>query len=129
VTQALELMTPQDGTGTEHVQAERALESTCCKEMAVIRNLNPWLGRRLIESILSTHELIGSVLDRQTDRQTDRGDEKKRKEERRKGGSREEGGREKREDSKFASHLMLPTVQCDPSDNTGQGKFDHRLRT
>ena len=104
MTQALELMTPQDGTGTEHVQAERALESTCCKEMAVIRNLNPWLGRRLIESILSTHELIGSVLDRQTDRQTDRGDEKKRKEEREKEGV---GKREGERKEKIQS--LLPT--------------------
>lgn len=75
MTQALELMTPKDGTGTEQVQAERALESRCCKEMAVIKNLSPWLGHRLVESILSTHELIGSVFrtpppqDRQTDRQ------------------------------------------------------------
>lgn len=44
VTQALELMTPKDGTGTQQIQAERALESRCCKEVAVFKNLNSWLG-------------------------------------------------------------------------------------
>lgn len=117
------LMTPKDGTGTEQVQAERALESRCCKEMAVIKNLNPWLGRRLVESILSTHELTGSVF--RTDRQT----EEMRRIERKRGEKEGVGKREgERKDSQFASHLMLPTVQCDPSDNIGQGKFDHRLR-
>lgn len=96
-------MTPQDGTGTEHVQAERALESTCCKEMAVIRNLNPWLGRRLIESILSTHELIGSVLDRQTDRQTEEMRRKERKREEKEGVGKREGERKEKIQS------LLPT--------------------
>lgn len=61
-----------------------------------------------------------------TDRQIDRGDEEKGIEEKRR--EWEEGGRQKRESSQFTSHLMLPTLQCDPSNNTGQGTCDHRLR-
>lgn len=99
MTQALELMTPQDGTGTEQVQAERALESRCCKEMAVIRNLNPWLGRRLVESILSTHELISSVLDRQTEEMR----RKERKREEKEGVGKREGERKEKIQS------LLPT--------------------
>lgn len=81
----------------------------------------------MVESILSMHELIGPLPPKQTDIQTDRGDEKKRKRGEMEGVGKREGEK-KREDSQFASHLMLPTVQCYPSDNIGQGTFDHRLR-
>lgn len=61
---------------------------------------------------------------RQTDRYRKR-EEMRRKEERRKGVGKRERGKRK---VTFASRLMLPTVQCDPSNNTGQGTSDHRLR-
>lgn len=103
MTQALELTTPEDGTGTEQVQAERALESRCCKEMADQESEFLARGRRLVESILSMHELIGPLPPKQTDIQTDRGDEKKRKRGEMEGVGKREG------EKKEKIHSLLPT--------------------